>query len=186
MIIWRKLLCLCFWSTTFKIRYVARQLIMVQISSKHFGMFYDSKYKNTVCVCVCVCVCVRACVRACVCIKTFLYSCEFFRSFGKSESDDETEELHDINKLLIMGDAENTENFISFPPHHRCVSHTLNLIAVKDTETALENDLQYKKIYRTTFAKLTKLWNKQNQSTQVADRIKEACDVYLKTPVITR
>jgi len=80
-----------------------------------------------------------------------------------------------------MGDAENTEDFISLPPHHRCVSHTLNLIAVKDTETALENDLQYKKIYRTTFAKLTKLWNKQNQSTQVTDRIKEACDVYLKT-----
>jgi|GEM_PF-5931138 len=138
-------------------------------------MILSIKIRCVLCVCVCVCV-----------LRRFLYSCEFFRSFGKSESDDETEELHDINKLLIMGDAENTEDFISLPPHHRCVSHTLNLIAVKDTETALENDLQYKKIYRTTFAKLTKLWSKQNQSTQVADRIKEACDVYLKTPVITR
>lgn len=85
-----------------------------------------------------------------------------------------------------MDDAENTEDLIILPPHHRCASHTLNLIAVKDAEKALDNDIQYKKIYRMTFAKLTKLWNKQNQSTQVADKIKEICDVYLKTPVITR
>lgn len=85
-----------------------------------------------------------------------------------------------------MGDTENTEDLITLPSHHRCVSHTLNLIAVKDTEKAMENDIQYKRIYRMTFAKLIKLWNKQNQSTQVAHKIKEMCDVYLKTPVITR
>jgi len=66
------------------------------------------------------------------------------------------------------------------------VSHTLNLIAAKDSEQALHNDVLYKKKYRATFGKLSKLWNKQNQSTQVADRIKEMCGVYLKTPVITR
>lgn len=78
-----------------------------------------------------------------------------------------------------------TEDAIILPAHHRCVSHLLNLIAVKDAEKALENVL-YKKQYREVFAKLTKLWNKQNQSTQVADKINDICGVYLKTPVITR
>lgn len=89
--------------------------------------------------------------------------------------------------MLITGDAENAglEDLI-LPPHQRCASHILNLIAAKDSEKALHSDVQYKKIYRTTFAKLTKLWNKQNQSTQVADKIKEMCGIYLKTPVITR
>lgn len=67
-----------------------------------------------------------------------------------------------------------------------CESHTLNLVAVKDSEKAFDSDVLYKKLYRLTFAKLTKLWNKQNQSTQVADKVKEICGVYLKTPVITR
>lgn len=78
------------------------------------------------------------------------------------------------------------ENVIILPSHHRCVSHSLNLVAVKDAEKAVDSDVLYKKIYRSTFAKLTKLWNKQNQSTQTADKIKEICGVYLKTPVITR
>lgn len=85
----------------------------------------------------------------------------------------------DNEKNVLMDDS------IILPPHHRCVSYTLNLVAVKDSEKALD-DVSYKKQYRMTFAKLTKLWNKQNQSTQVVDKIKEVCGVYLKTPVITR
>lgn len=87
-----------------------------------------------------------------------------------------------------MNDVEDmdAESLLTLPPHHRCVSHTLNLVAVKDSEEAIDNDALYKKLYRVTFAKLTKLWNKQNQSTQVADKIKETCGIYLKTPVITR
>lgn len=62
----------------------------------------------------------------------------------------------------------------------------LNLIAVHDTEKALNNNAIYKKKHRSIFAKLSKLWSKQNQSTQIADKIKDICGVYLKTPVITR
>lgn len=78
------------------------------------------------------------------------------------------------------------EDVIILPQHHRCVSHTLNLIAVKDSEKSLHDDISYRKQYRMIFAKLSKLWNKQNQSTQISDKIKEICSVYLKTPVITR
>lgn len=78
------------------------------------------------------------------------------------------------------------ENYFTLPPHQRCASHTLNLVAVKDSEKTIDNDASYKKIYRSTFAKLVKLWNKQNQSTLIADKIKEICGVYLKTPVVIR
>lgn len=113
----------------------------------------------------------------------------FFRTFEKDDAEESYVEFHNLNDLLITNEEENlmdTEDVIILPAHDRCVSHLLNLIAVKDSEKALENDILYKKQYRAVFAKLTKLWNKQNQSTQVADRIKEICGVYLKTPVITR
>ncbi|XP_039311866.1 uncharacterized protein LOC113005211 isoform X3 [Solenopsis invicta] len=116
-----------------------------------------------------------------------------FRDFARDENiendDDETVnvEFHNLSNLLNTDEMQDldAEDFITLPPHHRCVSHTLSLVAVKDAEKALESAL-YKKKYRPTFAKLMKLWNKQNQSTQVADRIKDVCGIYLKTPVVTR
>lgn len=90
--------------------------------------------------------------------------------------------------MLIVSKQESGvdgEEEITPPAHHKCVSHLLNLIAVKDSEKALDNIL-YKRKYRAIFAKLIKLWSKQNQSTQTADKIKETCNVYFKTPVITR
>ncbi|GAB1859770.1 hypothetical protein CAJAP_00849 [Camponotus japonicus] len=75
---------------------------------------------------------------------------------NKSDDSEDSDEFHDISELLITGDAENAglEDLI-LPPHQRCASHTLNLIADKDSEKALHSDVQYKKIYRTTFAKLS-------------------------------
>ncbi|XP_039309955.1 uncharacterized protein LOC113006114 [Solenopsis invicta] len=109
--------------------------------------------------------------------------------FKKSEDDKDFKEVfHSLSDLLNVDDVENVdaENLLTLPPHHRCVSYTLNLVAVKDSEKALDSDAVYKKKHRVTFAKLVKLWNKQNQSTQTADKINEICSVYLKTPVITR
>lgn len=97
-------------------------------------------------------------------------------------------EFHNLNDLLSTDETNDldAEDIITLPPHHRCASHTLNLIASKDSEKALANDALFKKKYRVIFAKLFKLWSKQNQSTQVADKIKDICGVYLKTPVVTR
>lgn len=100
-------------------------------------------------------------------------------------------EFHNLNDLLITNKSQNLieiEDVINLPPHHRCVSHLLNLIAVKDSEKAIENNLLYKKQYRgirqvENLIPL-KTVEQTKQSTQVADKIEELCGVYLKTPVV--
>ncbi|KAL4120901.1 hypothetical protein QTP88_013510 [Uroleucon formosanum] len=80
----------------------------------------------------------------------------------KTTTDNEFIELFDIlstsNTCMNDGDYNN----IHLPPHFRCASHTKVL------------------------AKCQKVWNKQNQSTGVAEFIKEQFNFYLKTPVETR
>lgn len=113
--------------------------------------------------------------------------CRVFERDENEDEDSDATEFHNLNDLLITAYEEDTnEDLIILASHYRCVSHTLNLVAVKDSEKPLNDDALYKRKYRVIFAKLSKLWNKQNQSTQVADKIKEICDVYLKTPVVTR
>lgn len=113
-----------------------------------------------------------------------------FSIFEKDDTEESSIEFHNLNKLLMTNEEENSidaeDVTITLPSHHRCISHQLNLIAVKDSEKALDDNILYKRKYRAIFAKLTKLWSKQNQSTQIADKIKDICGVYLKTPVITR
>lgn len=112
-----------------------------------------------------------------------------FRVFENITEDQELvdeAELEDLDGLLNMHNIEDAEDQIILPPHARCVSHTLNLVATKDSEEALKKDVSFKKIHRSTFGKCSKLWSKQNQSTQLADEIKDICGVYLKKPVITR
>jgi len=74
---------------------------------------------------------------------------------------------------------------LTLPPHQRCAVHTLNLVATVDSVEAL-NDASYKQINRRVFAKCQALFNKQNQSTQCADQIKEILGHYLIVPNATR
>ncbi|KAF2892884.1 hypothetical protein ILUMI_13289 [Ignelater luminosus] len=111
--------------------------------------------------------------------------CKAFRYYELEErenEDDNDEEFIELTSLL-EGDDYSTE--IIFPPHHRCACHTLHLIATKNAEKAMIN-ARYKQIFRSNLAKCHKLWAKQNQSTQAADKIKDMLGAYLKTPVVTR
>ncbi|XP_025266661.1 uncharacterized protein LOC112638708 [Camponotus floridanus] len=71
--------------------------------------------------------------------------------FEKEEDKEINTEFHNLSDLLITNEESLDKEDITLPPHHRCVSHTLNLIAVKDSERALENDPTYKKKWNSTF-----------------------------------
>ncbi|XP_031358213.1 uncharacterized protein LOC116181900 [Photinus pyralis] len=86
----------------------------------------------------------------------------------------------DFQNNLDLEDSD-----ITLPRHFRCASHTLNLIATKDAETALL-DSGYKKIYNSTFAKLTAIWNISHRSTAAADEIENICKLKLLVPCPTR
>jgi len=115
--------------------------------------------------------------------------------FDEDQNMDEEIELIDLTGVIenTEGGAENEfANEVSLSAHRRCVSHTLNLVATNDVEKWFnENErkadvLQLKKLYRKLFAKLTKLWSKQNQSTIVAEKIHEVLNMYLRVPNKTR
>jgi hypothetical protein len=61
--------------------------------------------------------------------------------------------------LARKNELDETEELYDLPPHQRCAAHTMDLIAVNDSEAAC-NDAAYKKIFRCSMAKCTALWNK--------------------------
>lgn len=83
-------------------------------------------------------------------------------------------EIFDILDNITI---DNIDGLI-LPPHQRCAAHTLNLIATVDIFAA-ENDGTYKRISRRVFGKCQSLFNKQNQSTQSADQVKDILGRYL-------
>jgi len=69
--------------------------------------------------------------------------------------------------------------------HQRFAAHSLNLIATTDIQDA-EKDNVYKILSRRVFGKCQALFNKQNQSSQCANQIKNVISKYLITPNATR
>ena len=88
-------------------------------------------------------------------------------------------EFIDIDGMLNADDSE-----FSLPPHQRCASHTLNLVAVSDSRAA-DDDAGYKKISRATFAKCCALWNKAGRSTPCADIVRDKINACLIVPCPT-
>jgi len=70
--------------------------------------------------------------------------------------------------------------YYRLPTQHRCAAQTLNLLATIDTENLQKTEGPYRNISRKTFGKCQKLFNKQNQSSLVADKIKNILGRYLK------
>lgn len=90
----------------------------------------------------------------------------------------------EVTDLLESQDIESSFCF-SLPPHQRCAAHTLNLIATVDANDA-EKDAAYKAISKKVFSKCQAIFNKQNQSTMSADKIKDHLGRYIITPNATR
>jgi hypothetical protein len=100
-------------------------------------------------------------------------------------------EVVDINGVLSRhsNDNEGNDDDIILAPHITCCVHTLNLIATKDADKALNNSKNsclYKKIYRSAFAKVQTFWNLPSRSIVAADMVKEACGCTFPVPNVTR
>jgi len=103
------------------------------------------------------------------------------------EEPENDEVLRTINiaDILDKGDDFDDSSEIKLPKHQRCAAHTLNLIATVDILEA-EKDNTYKVTSRRVFSKCQAIFNKQNQSSQCGDKIKEILGRYLITPNATR
>lgn len=102
-----------------------------------------------------------------------------------SGDDEDLLKIHSITDILNEEYDEQRDEEIVLLSHQRCASHTLNRVAVKDCEAALE-DKRYKQISRSTFSNCSSLWTKQNRSTPCADKIKDILGTYFQTPNETR
>ncbi|KAL4131068.1 hypothetical protein QTP88_008419 [Uroleucon formosanum] len=104
-----------------------------------------------------------------------------FNTYSKTNNVD----LFDILNLTSTLEQE-SDTFIQLPPHYRCVSHTLDLIAKSDVEKMIITNSDFKKFYRKMLGKCSAMWSKQNMSPLVAEKIHDTLGVYFKTPNKTR
>ena len=119
-----------------------------------------------------------------------------FKHFGLEEAEliDEADEdddmdYHIIDDILNVSpdDPQHMDDeqvIYRLPPHWKCACHALNLVATTDADKFQGATL--KKASVLTFAKLSAIWNKQNRSTVVAEKIKETLGTLLPTPGATR
>ncbi len=75
---------------------------------------------------------------------------------------------------------------LRLPPHYRCASHTLSLLATTDFENVLLAHPKFKTSYRRAVAKLHALWNAAGRSVNASDDVFEILGRYLPRPVVTR
>lgn len=74
----------------------------------------------------------------------------------------------------------------SLPPHHKCASHTLNLISTTDVEKQLLAIPDTKATYKSGIAKCTALWNKASHSTVASELAEDVSPRKLVVPTSTR
>ncbi|KAE9521302.1 hypothetical protein AGLY_018321 [Aphis glycines] len=110
-------------------------------------------------------------------IKAFHMYSESENAIENMEEKQEVE-LIEISDVLNEQTTFETDYPYSLPPHHCCASHTLNLVATKDSENAM-SDPMYKKQLRSTFAKIHALWNKQERTSLIADTIHDKLNIYI-------
>ena len=107
---------------------------------------------------------------------------------GDNDDDDDDDDddgdaataVIDIGALVDSGDGD-----IQLPMHHRCVCHTLQLVATTDADDA-DATPAYKRLSRAAFAKAQALWNRTGRSVQAAEAVQKHCGLALVRPNQTR
>ncbi len=113
-------------------------------------------------------------------------------SDGKEEEAETDEDTIDADGLpfddvdsLFDANSDNTTGFV-LPPHHRCCSHTLSLIAVTDSQAALSENASYKRLHNATMAKCSAIWNSASRSQKSSEAVDDIIGRRLVKPCPTR
>ena len=90
-------------------------------------------------------------------------------------------DLYDV-MILDQEDGDLTQVEYNLPPHQRCASHALNLVASTDVEKHLLSCTLSKSLYRSSFGKCTALWNKTRRSALAANKMSDKLKKKLMVP----
>uniref|UniRef100_A0A8C1VZQ7 HAT C-terminal dimerisation domain-containing protein n=1 Tax=Cyprinus carpio TaxID=7962 RepID=A0A8C1VZQ7_CYPCA len=102
---------------------------------------------------------------------------------GEEDDDDDVNfvDLHDA-----LQDMNVEEDVVTLPPHHRCASHTANLISCSDVDKWILSRPDIKAVYRSATSKCTALWSKASHSAVAAEIVDEVLERKLLVPCSTR
>lgn len=116
-----------------------------------------------------------------------------FRVYQAPSDDDEMEEesLDEVtfvpmSDLLSAEHERDAEAQIALPPHHRCASHTINLVTTNDVDKYLTSIADVKVVYRSSTAKCSALWTKASRSSTASEAVEEVSKRKLLVPTSTR
>ncbi|XP_056150626.1 uncharacterized protein LOC130125170 [Lampris incognitus] len=110
-----------------------------------------------------------------------------FKEFSTPSDDhDEADDQVDFRDMDAIFAEETDEHLHLFlPPHQRCASHTMNLIASKDLVKALTQGPTHK-VYCSAMTKCSALWNKVHRSPLAAEAVEDIGKMKLIVPCVTR
>ncbi|XP_025106585.1 uncharacterized protein LOC112571645 [Pomacea canaliculata] len=86
-----------------------------------------------------------------------------FRVFGQDQSPEDADSDEEEENITSVEFLPGESTSVVLPPHQRCAAHTLNLVASKDSEAALQ-DGAFRTASRSLFAKAQAVWNKQSRA----------------------
>ncbi|XP_047242658.1 uncharacterized protein LOC124881166 [Girardinichthys multiradiatus] len=86
----------------------------------------------------------------------------------------------------ILAAEKEVDGQLCLPPHHRCASHTINIISTSDVEKYLTSHAESKAVYRSSTAKCTALWTKSSRSTLASEAVEEVSKRKFLVPTSTR
>uniref|UniRef100_A0A673L9X0 HAT C-terminal dimerisation domain-containing protein n=1 Tax=Sinocyclocheilus rhinocerous TaxID=307959 RepID=A0A673L9X0_9TELE len=115
----------------------------------------------------------------------------FVKAFRMFQADDDEAENNEDEVIftdlheVLRDDSETSERYI-LPPHHRCASHTLNLICTNDVVKFLTAKADCKAVYRSATGKCSALWSKVSRSTVASEILAEFSKRKLLVPATTR
>ena len=103
----------------------------------------------------------------------------------RDEANVEDEGLTEFTDMQEAMEQVPEEPDIVLPPHKRCASHTLNLLASKDIPKIMQSGGE-RQVYRSSLAKSSALWNRASRSPLASEELERVSSRKLIVPTETR